>query len=123
MAIVQRLMASGLSPLASTNVVGDTSGALTAVGTTKATSLVLSAAQNYLSITSSGKGASLPVANQGDSVEVYNGGSNSLLLYTPVGTSDTITNQSANGGFTIATLRSAKFSKVSSSLWMVNYSA
>lgn len=123
MAIVQRLMGSGFSPLQSTNVQGDTSGALTAAGTTKATALLLSAAQNYLSITSSGKGAALPIANQGDSIEVFNGGSNSLLVYTPVGTSDTITNQSANGGFTIATMRSAKFNKVSSSLWMVNYSA
>lgn len=116
-------MGSGFSPLQSTNVQGDTSGALTAAGTTKATALLLSAAQNYLSITSSGKGAALPIANQGDSIEVFNGGSNSLLVYTPVGTSDTITNQSANGGFTIATMRSAKFNKVSSSLWMVNYSA
>lgn len=123
MAIVQRLMASGLPPLTANNIVGDTSGALTAAGTTKATALQLSAAQSYISICSSGKGAALPQVNQGDSVEVFNGGANSLLVYTPVGISDTITNQSANGGFTIATMRGARFNKVSSSLWMVNYSA
>lgn len=123
MAIVQRLLASGLSPMAATNITGDTSGALTAAGTTKATALQLSAAQAYLSITSSGKGVALPPANQGDSIEVFNGGANSLLVYTPQGIADTITNQSANGGFTVATMRSAKFNKVTSTLWMVNYSA
>jgi hypothetical protein len=123
MAIVQRIMASGVPSGAAVNMTGDTSGALTAAGTTKATALQLSAAQSYLGTTAASTGVSLPQANQGDSIEVFNGGANTLLVYTPIGIADTITNQSANGGFSIATLRSAKFNKVSSTLWMVNYSA
>lgn len=126
MAKVQQIIASGNSPLAASTIVGGlfAEGGLTAAGTTKATALALSAAANYLSITSSGKGVALPAdTNQGDMIEVYNGGSNTLLVYTPIGTSQTITNGSANGGFSVATLRSAYFRRVTSTLWMVNYSA
>lgn len=123
MALVQRIMASGIPSLTATNIVGDTSSALTAAGTTKATATVLSAASNYASVVSSGKGFSLPPMNQGDMVEFYNGGANSALIYTSAGIADTITNQSANGGFTVATMRSALFKKVTSTLVMVNYSA
>lgn len=115
-------MASGISPFAATNITGDISSALTAAGTNKATALLLASAENYVSITSSGKGVMLPAMAQGDDVSVYNGGANTLLVYTNTG-SDTITNGSANGGFSIATMRSANFSKVTSSLIMVNYSA
>lgn len=123
MPFINRLMASGLSALAANNIAGDTSSALTASGTTKAGALVLSNEQNYIAICSSGKAVSLPPMNQGDSCEVLNGGANTLLVFTTAGTSDTITSGSANGGFSIATMRSAVFSKVSSTLVMVNYSA
>lgn len=123
MALVQRIMASGTPALQAINIVGDASGALTAAGTTKATALQLGSAQNYVGTTASNTGVSLPQGNQADVVDVYNGGANTLLVYTPIGIADTITNQSANGGFSVATMRSARFSKVSSSLWMVNYSA
>lgn len=123
MAIVQRIMASGASPFLANNIVGDTSSALTAVGSTKATALQLASASNYVGTTASSTGVSLPISNQGDLVEVFNGGANTLLVYTPIGVADTITNGSANGGFSIATMRSATFKKCTSTLWMVNYGA
>lgn len=123
MSIVTRIMASGASAGLANNIVGDASAALTAAGTNKATALQLASASNYVGTTASSTGVSLPQANQGDTVEVFNGGASTLLVYTPIGIADTITNQSANGGFSIATMRSAYFKKCTGSLWMVNYSA
>lgn len=123
MAFVNRLMGSGLSALAANNITGDQSGALTAAGTTKATALALSAQSNYISICSSGKGVSLPAMNAGDDVDVWNNGANSLLVYTTAGIADTITNLSANGGYTLSVQKGANFSKVTSTVVMVNKSA
>lgn len=123
MSIVQRIMAAGASAGLANNIVGDASATLTAAGTTKATALQLASAQNYLGTTASSTGVALPPANKGDSVEVFNGGANTVLVYTPIGIADTITSGSANGGFSVATMRSARFTKTTDSLWMVNYSA
>lgn len=122
MAIVQRIMASGISSLAANNISGDVSAALTGTGTNKAGSTVLSSAVNYASIVSSGKGFSLPPMNQGDMVEFYNNGANAALIYTTIGVADIITNQSANGGFTVSAQKGAYFKKCTSTVVMVNYS-
>lgn len=118
------ILAAGNSPKSVTSLVGGnfSDGGLTAAGTNKATSLVLPGYSNYISVCSSGKGASLPPSLAGDGVEVYNGGSNALLIYTPVGVADTITTGSANGGFTVSANKGCLFRKTTSSLWMVNYS-
>lgn len=123
MPIVNRLLGSGISAGSANNIAGDTSTALTAAGTTKATALVLSAQSNYISICSSGKGVSLPAMNQGDDVEVCNNGANNLLVYTTQGIADTITTLSANGGFTLSVQKSALFMKMTSTVVMVNKSA
>lgn len=126
MAQLAHIISSGNSPRSALTINGGnySEGGLTATGTTKATALLLPGSKNYISLCSSGKGSALPLsAQQGDKIEVFNGGLNTLLVYTPVGSSDTITNGSANGGFSIATMRSATFDKVASTLWMVNYSA
>lgn len=123
MAFVNRIMGSGISALAANNICGDQSGSLTATGTNKATALQLTNQANYVAICSSGKGVSLPPMNAGDDVEVYNNGANSLLVYTTIGVADTITNLSANGGFTVSVQKGCGFSKMTSSVIMVNKSA
>lgn len=123
MAILQRIMASGASAGLANNIVGDFTGSLTASGTTKATALLLNSARNYVSVCSSGKAVALPATNINDEIEVWNGGSNTLTVFTNPSASETITNGSTLGGFSVATLRSAKFTKVTSTLFMVNYSA
>lgn len=123
MAFINRIIGSGIPPLAASNICGDTSGALTAAGTTKATALALSSQSNYVSICSSGKGVSLPAMNQGDDVDVYNNGANNLLVYTTAGIADTITNLSANGGFTLSVQKGANFAKMTSTVVMVNKSS
>lgn len=119
------IIASGASPQLAGAIQGGifSQGGLTAAGTTKATALALSSADSYVSICSSGKGVALPGdLFQGDTAKVFNGGANALLVYSTIGTSDIINNQSANGGFTISTFKSAYFTKVSSTLYIVNYS-
>lgn len=123
MAFVNRIMGSGISALAASNICGDQSTSLTAAGTTKATALQLTNQANYVAICSSGKGVALPPMNQGDDVEVYNNGANNLLIYTTIGVSDTITTLSANGGFTLSVQKGCGFAKMTSTVIMVNKSA
>ncbi len=125
MSQVAHIISLGVQPNTALTINGGnySSGGLTAAGTTKATALLLTASKNYIAICSSGKGFQLPQCSQGDEIEVYNGGLNTALIYTNASTTETITNGSANGGFSIATMKGARFSKVTSSLWMVNYSA
>lgn len=119
------IIAAGLSPQAVNTIQGGTfsSGGLVATGSSKATSLLMPASDTYVSLCSSGKGIQLPICIQGDECRVYNGGLNACLVYTPVGTSETITNGSANQGFSVGSFKSAIFEKVTSTLWMVNLSA
>lgn len=125
MAQVAHIISNGIPPNAALAINGSnySSGGLTATGTTKATSLLLGASKNYISLCSSSKGVCLPQCAQGDKIEVFNGGLNTLTVYTNSSLTETITNNSTLAGFAIATMRSATFDKVTSSLWMVNYSA
>lgn len=126
MAKTLEILSAGLSPQAASAIQGGTfnGGGLTATGTTKATSLLLPASDNLISLCSSGKGVSLPpTVIQGDDINVYNSGLNACLIYTPIGTSQVITNGSANQGFSVAANRSAAFTLVTATQWMVNYSA
>lgn len=122
MAIVQKIMAAGMSSQAANVISGDVSSNLTALGTNKATSLALGNAVNYLGTVAASTGASLPAMNVGDMVEVYNNGANAALIYTTIGVSDVINAQSANGGFTVSTAKGASFRKCTSTVVMANYS-
>ena len=120
---IAHLMSAGFSPSEALRVVGSNfpNGGLTAVGTTKATALLLTDVDNYISVVSaSGKGVELIALDQGDECNVYNGGANAMFVYSN-GT-DTIINHSANAGFNIPTFKSCSFRKVTSSLIMVNLS-
>lgn len=114
-------MASGFSPNAAQNVQGDFTGGIIAAGTTATDATVLSSAINYVATTASSTGVKLPSANIGDTVEVINGGAQTLSVYGQTG--ESFTNGAANAAFSVATLRSAIFYKVSTTLWMVNYGA
>lgn len=115
MAIVQRIMASGIAPLAASNIQGDLSTGLTATGSTQGTALLLSNILNYVSTTAASTGAQLPACNPGDSVYVHNAGANTLSVYGQTG--EAIQSGSANAAFSVATNKGAWFFKVSSTLW------
>lgn len=121
MPIVTRIMAAGLSPFAAANIQGDWTGSITAAGTTATDATVLNSAMNYVSTTSASTGVKLPAVNIGDSVIVINGGLQTLSVYGQTG--ESFTNGSANAAFSVATLKSCVFYKVTATLWMVNLSA
>lgn len=122
MAIKSRLMGSGLSPQVATNIVGDSSGALTAAGTSQGTALLLSSANNYVSIvSSSGKGVQLPAVDIDDIVWLHNGGANTVHVYGQTG--EAIQDKTANSAYPIATKLGCAFRKVSTTLWSAIKSA
>lgn len=124
MAKISHMMSSGFSPREALAINGGnfSDGTLKATGTNKATSLALTSVDSYIATVSSGTGVSLIPCDQGDDMSVFNGGANALLVYTPIGISDTITNLSANAGFTVSSMKGCWFNKVTGSIWMVNYS-
>lgn len=121
MPIQTRIIASGIPPLAATNIIGDMSAALTAAGTTQTDATLMSAGQNYFGTVTSSTGGKLPAVNVGDSVYVINGGASTLSVYGQLG--ESITNGSANAAFSVATLKSCLFTKVTDTLWFVLLSA
>lgn len=125
MAIIEHVLASGLSPRAALAVNGGNyqEGALTATGSSRTDSFLLPGGKNYFSTVASGSGAQLPQIVQGGDVFVYNGGANALLVYTNAQTSETITTGAATAGFSVPAGKGAIFSKATNTLWMVNLSA
>jgi hypothetical protein len=95
---------------------------LTGAGTTLATALALQADTNVFGTTASGTGASLPSCEIGDSVEIYNGGANSLTVY-PDTSSVQINGLSAGSGFLLGTNTMAYARRITSTRWIVNLSA
>src|SRR5579859_7310510 len=116
------LMAAGM-PAGQANQIGmDKATGLVAAGTTKAGSLALTADVCVFATVSSGKGASLQPSSGAAAVAIYNGGSNALLVYTAIGTSDVINGNSANGGFSVTNGKSAIF-MATDGQWVANLSA
>lgn len=116
MAIASRLIGSGVPPQVAVNTVGDSASALTATGTSSQTdALGLSAAINEFTTTASNTGARLPVASPGDSIFVYNAGSQTLSVYGQAG--EAIQNGAVNSAFSVATNKGALFIKRSNTAW------
>lgn len=94
----------------------------TAAGTTQATATLIGGGVAYISIVStSGKGAQLPLCDPNSSVNVYNGGSNAMFVYGQTG--EAIGAGSANAGFNIPTKKSCVFTKMTPTVWGQNLSA
>ena len=120
MAIPSRVLASGNSPLATTSICGDGATALTAAGTNQATALQLSAVVNAISTTASGTGVKLPPCEVGALVYVYNGGAQTLQIYTNE-TSGVTMNAAVAGstGVALGTTKTAICIGTSATTWAV----
>ena len=106
MPIPSRVLASGNSPLATISICGDGATALTAAGTTQATALQLSAVVNALGTTASSTGVKLPPCEAGAVVYVYNGGAQTLQIYSNESTGVTMNAAVAGStGVALATTR------------------
>ena len=122
MAIPSRLLGSGLSPLAATNICGDVADSLTAAGTTNADALALSAAINRVTTTALNTGVRLFLPEVGSAVVVINSGANALLVYPGTGAQINALTAST-GGFSVAAGGRALFVGTSSTNWFAILSA
>jgi hypothetical protein len=122
MSIPSRLLGSGLSPLAATNICGDVATALTATGTTNADALALSATINLVSTTAASTGVRLMLPESGSGVVVINSGANALLVYPGTGAQiNALT--ATTGGFSVAAGGRALFVGTGSANWFAILSA
>lgn len=122
MSIPSRLLGSGLSPLAATNICGDVATTLTATGTTNADALALSATINQVGTTALNTGVRLMLPESGSGVVVINSGANALLVYPGTGAQInalTVT----TGGFSVAAGGRALFVGTGSANWFAILSA
>lgn len=111
MAIGQRVLGSGLAPLATTNIIGDVASGLTAAGNSQSTAYDLTAAISEFTTVAASSGAQIMATDPGDAVFVYNGGANALSVYGQTG--ESIQNGAANAAFSVAANKGALFIKVS----------
>lgn len=110
-------------------ICGDMQPGQTAIGTTQANALLLSANFTVFTTVAAGTGSVLPGitavpsvgVNPGDTYVVANLGANALLVYPPVGSQVNLTG--ANTGFSIASGKTCEFTMISATQWIANLSA
>jgi len=120
MAIPSRILASGNSPLATISIAGDGATALTATGSTQATALQLSAVMNAMGTTAASTGVKLPPCEAGAVVYIYNGGANTLQVYSNETTGVTMNAAVAGStGVALGTLKTAICLGTSATTWAV----
>jgi hypothetical protein len=122
MSIPSRLLGSGLSPLAATNVCGDVATAIIAAGTTNADATGLSAVINNVTTTALSTGVRLMSPEAGSAVIVINSGANALLVYPSTGAQINALTAST-GGFAVAIGGRAMFVGTGSANWFAILSA
>ena len=122
MALARNIMQGGWSAGNAKAVNGSVVTGLTATGTTLATALALKADSNVIGTAAASTGVSLPSAEIGDSVEVYNGGANAVTVY-PDTASVQINSLTAGNGFLLGTNTMCYARRVTSTRWIVNLSA
>lgn len=122
MALPSRLMGSGLGAVASVNIAGDVTNAITAAGTTNADATQLNSAINNVTTTALNTGVKLPPTEVGGSVLVANLGANALLVY-PAALSQINALTVTTGGFSVAAGKVATFTGVSGTVLVAQLSA
>jgi hypothetical protein len=122
MAIPSRLLGSGLSPLAATNICGDVADTLTSTGTSNTDALALSSIINRVTTTAASTGVRLMLPEVGSMVVVINSGASALLVYPGTGASiNALT--ATTGGFSVAAGGRAMFVGTGSANWFAVLSA
>jgi hypothetical protein len=114
MAIAQRVMGSGIPPLAATNIVGDVDSGVTALGTNQATAYQCIKVGTEVTSAAGSTGVTLLPGNPGDMLWVYNGNSGNTITIYPNGT-DTVNNGATS--ITLAVNKLMLFIKRSPTAW------
>lgn len=82
MPIPSRVLASGISPLATQSICGSGTTGLVAVGSTQTDALQLSSTFNALTTSSASTGVKLPPCEDGALVFIYNNTGQTIQIYT-----------------------------------------
>jgi hypothetical protein len=122
MAIPTRLMGSGLSAAAASNICGDVTTGITAAGTTNADATQLNSVINNVTTTAASTGVKLFTAELGSTVVVSNQGANALLVY-PAASGQINALTATTGGFSVGAGKTVILFGVSGTNWVTNLSA
>ena len=122
MARAVNIMQGGFSAGQAKAINGSIATALTAAGTTISDALGLVADTNLIGTCASGAGVQLPATENGDGIEIYNGGANACKVYPDASTAQ-INGLSAGSSFLLATNTACFCRKVSSTQWIAYLSA
>lgn len=114
MAFAQRLLGSGAAALLATNIVGDVTSGVTALGTNQATAYQTTTVGTEVTSAAGSTGLVLLAGNPGDAQWVYNGNSGNTITIYPPGT-DTVNNGATS--ITLAVNKGMLFIKRSSTAW------
>ena len=122
MARASNIMRGGWSAGNAKAINGAIATGLVAAGTTLGTALALTADTCVLGTVASGTGVSLPSGEIGDSIEIYNGGANSVTVY-PATSSEQINALTAGNGFLLAVNTLCYARRITATRHIVNLSA
>ena len=114
MAFGQRLLGSGLAALAATNIIGDVTSGVTALGTNQATAYQAVSVGTEVTSAAASTGVTLLAGSPGDLQWVYNGNSGNTITIYPPGT-DTVNNGATS--ITLAVNKVMLFIKRSNTAW------
>ena len=102
MPLTARLVVAGISAIQAQAIQGTIANTLTATGTSSQTaSFPVAADINRFTTVAANAGALLPAMNPGDSLILFNGGANALLVFPPVG--GQINALGTNASYSVAT--------------------
>lgn len=121
MAILDHIIGLGTPVGTATAIVGGVTSII-AAGNSLATGTLISSGTTFVTLTSSGKGVTLPACAPGSACYVYNGGANTLAVFPNVST-EAISNGSAGAAFSVGTNKGSNFVKLTATQWGVNLSA
>lgn len=114
MALGRRIIGSGMSGLATTNIIGDVASGITALGTNQATAYQCVSVGTEVTTAASSTGVTLLAGDPGDEQWVYNGNSGNTITIYPPGT-DTLNNGATS--ITLAVNKLMTFKKRSATAW------
>ena len=116
MPLSARLVGAGFSAGQAKGFAGGVAGTVSAAGTTQGTATALTASKNLVTTVAASSGVSVPLAEIGDDILIYNDGANTLTVYPP--TSGKINNAATNGGVSLATETCIVLTRMSSTQWV-----
>ena len=122
MAIARDIMGGGTPAGQAKAINGRVAATVSAAGTTLSDATQLDSTTNYLSTVAASTGVKLFNGEIGDTMTVYNGGANPVVVY-PHSSTGTINQLSAGTGHTLATSTRADYTRVTSTKWIVSLSA